>query len=268
MDRLAGFYAAQNYAVYYGSGMTEELSQFDLVIVEPEGQSEASVRLMQQSGALVLAYLSVMEIPPAAPEVKFFRRTDFLSKEGCLMTNPVYGNLLADLRSKRWMGLLFQKAGRLVTQGGYDGLFLDTIGNVEDKGIPGNLRDLQLMAAVDIVREMRKRFPLHIIVQNSGLEKLCMFTSAYINGICWENPPLTEKIRKPYTEAIVNRLAGLRKQYGIKILMLSEDKEPAGNCICKVEPDSFRYARELIEQRGFLWYRAPYNYVSGINLTS
>lgn len=265
MDRQAGFNQAKNYALYYGLGRARELAHFDLVIVEPDGHNAASLRVMQDAGTLVLAYLSVMEIPPAAPENKLLRTTDYLSNEGSLLSNVEYGNYLADLRSTRWVGLLLQKAGRLI-QSGYDGLFLDTIGDVESTSIPGELRDLQLMAAVNIVGQLRRRFPQHILVQNSGLEKLCSLTAAYINGICWENPPLGIEACIPWVEVITGKLEKLRDTYGIKVLLLQEEKDEAGLGGVGDNTDAiFQLAKDISHSKDFLLYKAPYRYIGGIN---
>ncbi len=260
MNRLARFKQAQKYALYYGTGREGELARFDLVVVDPGGQSDQAVRLLRETGTLVLSYLSVMEIPPFRPEIKLLKNTDLLTENGSLLLNPEYGNYLADLRSKRWLGLLFQQAGRLINQSGYDGLFLDTIGDVEWTRIPGELRDLLLLAAVKIVCELRLMFPGHILVQNGGLEKLCLLTSEYVNGICWENPPLTARASRAWTRTITERLAGLQDKYGLRVLLLLEaqDKTETGND----GTDQFRQAEMIAEQRGFLLYQAPFRYLN------
>lgn len=267
MDRLAKFAAAKNYALYYGVGREEELSRFDVVIVEPAGQSGTSVRKMQDSGTLVLAYLSVMEIHPSTPEMKLLKSSDILIQDGCPLMNQEYGNYLVDLRSNRWVGLLLHRAGRLITHLGYDGLFLDTIGDVESSDYGSDLRDSLLLAAANIVRQLRAVFPGEIIVQNCGLEKLCSLTSGFINGICWENPPFEIEASRPWIKAIVARLENLRESYGLKILLLLENSNEIGLRNSEVADGiNFQLAREIAISKKFLLYMAPLRYVNGVNL--
>lgn len=264
MDRISRFAAAKNFSLYYGLGREDELAAFDVAIVEPAGQSDASVIRMQKSGTLVLAYLSIMEISPTDPQVRMLKTEDFLYVDGQPVINREYRNFLLDLRSRRWLGLLFHKIGKYIVQSGYDGLFLDTIGDVESVELNFGARDLQLMAAVDFLRRIRSMYPSLILVQNCGLERLCYFSAQYINGLCWENPPLDRNACRPWVEMIINQLEQLKKKYGTKVLLLLEGKvgiaeydQPVGN--------NYRMALRIANKNDFLLYRAPFRYVRGVN---
>lgn len=264
MDGTSKFTAAKNFALYYGLGREDELAGFDVAIVEPAGQSELSVIRMQKSGTLVLAYLSIMEISPTDPQVKMLKTEDFLYIDGQPVINREYGNYLLDLRSRRWLGLLFHRVGKLIIQSGYDGLFLDTIGDVESAELDSGARDLQLMAAVDFIRRIRSMYPSLIMVQNCGLERLCFFSAEYVNGICWENPPLDKNACRPWVETIINQLKQFKKKYGTQVLLLLEGK---GGLAEYDLPDgmNYRMARRIAEKNDFLLYRAPFRYVTGVN---
>lgn len=265
MNKLAFFQAARNYALYYGAGNEDKLSVFDVAIVEPAGQQAASLQKIKDSGTLVLAYLSVVELNPAAPEVKLFRDTDFLNVAGQPLMNEAYGNYLMDLRSNRWQGLLRHKAGSLIEHSGYDGLFLDTIGDIESERITPESRDALIMAAVNMISRFRSSFPGAILVQNCGLEKLCNLTASMINGICWENPPLGEITAAPWVRAVTRRLVHLKERHGLKIMLLVEEngaaRAPAGDGNLD---GRCRTARIIAGRHGFLLYRAPLGYVRDV----
>jgi hypothetical protein len=264
MSRLARFAAVKNYALYYGAGREDELAGFDLAVVEPSGQNDMSLREIKNAGALVLAYLSVMEISPDAPEIKLLKGGDFISAEGRPLTNEEYGNYLVDLRSRRWTGLLMHKAGSLITRSGYDGLFLDTIGNVE--AVDVQYKEELFTAAVNIVRQLRYFYPDFILVQNWGLNRLCYLTAGYINGICWENPPFAILSCRPWTESVIRRLEKLKNEYSIKVLLLLEEKGEGCSGAGRAETDDgYRLARKIAERRGFILYRAPYRYIGAVN---
>lgn len=266
MNRLARFAAAQNYALYYGTGKEKELSQFDVAVIEPSGQNDASVHSMQAAGTLLLAYLSVIEAPPSAPEIKLLQTEDFLTQGGCRLTNQEYGNFLIDLRSNRWKGLLWHKIGNLIWHAGYDGVFLDTIGNVESPELSAiDTPNTQLLAAAHFVRQLRTTYPGHILVQNNGLEQLCFLTSAYLNGICWENPPFHQKTSRRWVKQTTHRLAQFKKKYGLQVWLLLEEKV-TGPGVHRVDAaDNFQLAKEIAAHQAFLLYQAPVRYVGGIS---
>jgi len=80
-------------------------------------------------------------------------------------------------------------------------------------------------------------------------------TSPYLNGICWENPPLENKALSQWVGNMIGRLGMFKVRYGLKVLMLKEMRE---------NPDLL--AGEFCRENGFLLYRAPPGYTSGINL--
>lgn len=263
MDRLERFARAGNFAIYYGTGRGGDLAAFDVAVVEPAGQSPESVAAMQSSGTLVLAYLSVVEVPPWDPELKLLKPGDLLQLNGRPYRNEAYGNYLADLRSARWNGLLLHRAGSLLERSGYDGLFLDTIGDVESLALDGGQAGSLLLAAASLVGRMRAMFGGYVLVQNNGLERLCLLTGDYVNGICWENPSLGAP--GPWARAVVSRLEALRNK-GVKVMILLEEQPDTGKDGTWEPGAGVRPAENLCREKGFLLYRAPAGYTGGVNL--
>ncbi|MCR4440810.1 MAG: endo alpha-1,4 polygalactosaminidase [Peptococcaceae bacterium] len=252
MERRKAFAGIRNFALYYGRGRAEELARFDLAVVEPSGQAQASLKTMREAGTLVLAYLSAIEISPGAGEFEALQKEDFLSAGGGVpLINGIYGNRMADLRSERWNRLLRRKASSLLSSG-YDGLFLDTIGNVEHPALSPECRDGLIMAAVNLLKEFREEYEGHVFVQNNGLERLCLYTARLVDGICWENPPFAETKSKAWLEAVMNRLKALQEKAGLKVLLLMEGKQPG---------ERLRLAKKAAAENGFLFYRAPEDYL-------
>jgi len=241
---------ATNYRLYYGYGQEEELARYDLAIVEQAGQTPNSLKKIKESDTLVLAYLSVMEIAVSAPEFQQLKKADFLEDGKEQYINKEYGTYLVDLRSPSWKRLLFRKIENLFSDG-YDGLFLDTIGDVEFPDIPSYLRDIQIIAAVQLLQEIRKRFPEHLLLQNNGLEKLCLYTGSILDGICWENPPFARRESQAWVNGIINRLHYLQAGFGLKVLILIEGKQDK-KVVCA--------AQEIALEKGFLFYQAVDGY--------
>jgi uncharacterized protein (TIGR01370 family) len=244
---------ATDYALYYGLGRYEELSCFDIAIVEPAGQSKESVKAMQQAGALVLAYVSFMEVAEYAEEFKLLDKSHFLKEKDIILRNVEYDTYLIDIRSLAWQQLLLKKIDNLAVLG-YDGFFLDTIGDVENSTINSQTRVELIAAAINILKYIRYRYPEYILIQNNGLEQLCSSTASLIDGVCWENPPFNKKECSAWIERITNHLQMLQSLFRIRVFMLLEENEKI---------DMVRVEKKAREQ-GFLFYEAVKGYVGGV----
>lgn len=253
LNRKQKLAAAQSYALYYGVGCAEDLAKFDVAIVEPAGQTTQSLKRMQESGTLVVAYLSIMEIADYAEEYRLLQRQDFLMKKNEIMKNEQYDTYIVDVRSPLWQEILVQKASGLL-QKGYDGLFLDTIGDVENLAIPSDTRDELIMSVLGILRNIKKASSGHVLIQNSGLERLCLYTASLLDGICWENPPITTRENEAWVKTMQQRLKQLQKEHGLKVLMLFED-----DMVIEVGEE-----KKKAEEQGFLFYQASKGYVTGV----
>lgn len=244
---------ANNFVLYYGHGRAEELSHYDIAIVEPAGQSTEDIKRMQDSNTMVLAYISVMEIAEHAADFKLLEEKDFLHTNNTILCNRLYGTYFIDLRSNRWQRILLQKINNLFSAG-YDGLFIDTIGDIEDPMILSTTKDELIMAAINFLRKIRDSYSDHILIQNNGLEKLCLYTASILDGICWENPPVDRKDNKNWVKEINNRLQELQKDLNIKVFILFEEDMRID--ISKEEKQA--------KERGFLFYQAVKGYVKDI----
>ena len=253
MNRTARLQSIKNYALYYGIGREQELVEFDMVIVEPKGQTKESIIRLKESGTLVLAYLSVMEIHASDPEAKLLRDADFLTKKGQRLQNPRYENWLADLSSERWNSLLTRHAVELINDFKYDGLFLDTIGDVEGDFLDLEKRDLLLVAAAHLLRRFRSVFPEQILIQNCGMERLLHYTAQYIDGICWENPCLEHR---SWFQPIIDNLSRFKRELNLQVFFLLEENTNTR--------DMQTLVKRIAAEKGFLSYTAPSGYVSGI----
>ncbi|MFC0215189.1 endo alpha-1,4 polygalactosaminidase [Paenibacillus chartarius] len=259
MNGRARMKEASTFALYYGVGRVEELSRFDLAIVEPAGQSENEIRELKRSGTLPAAYVSVMEIADYDPMFRLLNDEDFLSDSGGQrVCNEQFGTYMLDLTSPRWQGLLFHRIGSLLVKSGYEGIFLDTIGNVELHRLPAERQLEQLHAAAHMVRQLRERFPEAVLIQNNGLHQLGEMTCRWLDGICWENPNFVAADSMEWSMDTLERLTAFAEGSGVRVLLLIE---LYGN------EDSVRNettVRKAAESRNFMVYGAPPQYVSDV----
>lgn len=249
------FQEARSFAVYYGRGQISQLANYDIAIVEPSAHTAQDIQALKETNTLVIGYVTIMEQGPFHEMFGRLKEDDFLKVNGEKMYKASFDTYVMDLKSKRWRGLLHYQVGKLLLHEGYDGIFMDTIGNVESPDIPPVEAQLQIERAAEITRDIRESFPGHIIVQNNGLERLCVKTAPYLDGICWENPLFSYKETQDWSQSVLSRIVSLKESYGIRALFLHEETE------IKRKPSAGIMAQTIADKHEFLYYEAPDYYI-------
>lgn len=213
----------RNFAVYYGNGYIHELCNFDMVIIEPTWYSCEAIEQLKENRTIPIGYVGVTEVLEGHSLLSGLTDGDFLMKNGERMVQEHYGGYLVDLTSTRWQGRLINHVGSLLIEKKFDGIFLDTIANVERTDPP--FGKPQFEAAVSFVENLRKLFPQAILIQNNGLEYLCHKTAHLIDAIIWENPPIDRQESQRWVSLILEQLESLSVQHLLKVLLLFEKVE-------------------------------------------
>ncbi len=249
MNAKDKFLNAKNFTVFYGKGSLKELSGYDIAIIEPMAQDISSIRQLRNSGKIVLAYLSVMEIRPEQAEFKLHKE-NLLKIDDEYIVNHEFKTYYADLRAKDWMRHLYRKVEIYLTEYGCDGIFLDTIGNLEDYRIPVNMKYILIEEAIGFLEKIKTHFPNSILVQNNGMGLLLNYTKTLIDGVCWENTSFKRGIIGKFNRLITRKLKRLRAEYNTSIFLLTEESSQTEKIT--------RFAN----RNGFLYYNAPVDYIS------
>lgn len=233
--------SVRSYALYYGFGGEEILSQYDLAIVDPGGHDADGLRRLKAKGTLALAYISILEVnrrESGAPPHNVLRL------KGQPMAKEEFDNWVLDprspLTSQRLLGLAEELWHR-----GYDGLFLDTIGDVEDRRFaPGEASEL-VVAASRLVRELHFTLPEAILVQNWGLHRLLPLTATWVDGVCWEEFPYKQVGPVPAVHSGIRTLQAYQDETRLRVLALNQAMANDG------EREA---AASAAERCNFLWY--------------
>lgn len=253
MDRHLRFAMSRNFAVFYGRMGEEQLSCFQTVILEPSGHTPEAIQRIRSQGTLVLAYLSMLEIPPWSPDRSYLCGKDYLQQNGSPLIYESSGNYWVDFRSRNWSNLLLHKISYFLSHLEYDGIFFDTLGDVEEAAFPFHLREETITAVRRMLDRVREVFPRHILVQNGGTQRIIYDTAPYLDGICWENP-LGGPDPEPVTCLLLYNLKKIKDEYNIQILMLIEN-----------EHNNIPAARKIAADNNFLFYHADCGYSGRIN---
>lgn len=257
-ERMA---AARNFALYYGSESLGALAGFDLVILEPDACSEGDIRGLRARGGLVCGYLSVLEVDGPLG-LRQAQPADYLMIGGERKRNPSSSNWVMDPRSEHWVQVVLQRAERQILGKGCDGIFLDTIGNVEDPELPRSLAAQLIPASALLIGRIRERFPDALLIQNWGLGFLYRLTVPYLNGLCWENFPLKWP-EDPWSLSKLGELERVSRKTGVRALLLAQ-----ANGSVSAGTSAWEDARETLVKAGrcgFLFYAAPGGYTTGVS---
>ncbi|OPZ75503.1 MAG: hypothetical protein BWY80_00121 [Firmicutes bacterium ADurb.Bin456] len=240
MNARQRFKRIKNYCLYYGQGRAEMMTPFDLAVVEPSGQDESGRRLLKDNGTLVAGYVSVLEFPRDRCREMKLAAGDLLCSGSTPLLNTYYNNKIMDPRSERCRQILWERASRLIEGQGYDGIFLDTIGDVEDERLAPDASGPVLIAAAKLVYDLRKTYPEHILIQNSGLINLWELTARYVDAFCWENFHQVLDLDPGQALAMARRLFRAGALYGPRTLLLAGIEGVSGRVKKYVE-----FAREM-----------------------
>lgn len=245
-----------SFVVYYGRGPVVGMEAFDLAILEPAGWSLSDRSALQAMGVTTLAYLSVLEATPGTRADAGLARDDLLVIQGAPWAIPQFGTMVVDPRSRRWQRFVYQRAMALL-QAGWNGLFLDTLGDLEAPVVQGELGRL-LPAAAELVHGIRACAPDAYLVQNNGVWVLLPLVVTDLDGVCWETSMELAK-GGPFADAALAALTLAKNRYGVTPLLL-----------CTPEPgqqeETLRFMHGLSRRFGFRSYVAPGTYTEAIRL--
>ncbi len=246
----------RSFVVYYGYGPLPEIGSFDIAILEPAGWRHEDMMALSRRGVKCIAYLSAMEATRATltrlgiPERQLLRAGDgpWLREQ--------FGTYVVDPRCRPWRAHLAAEARRLL-QEGWAGVFLDSLGDVEDQTVQDRAGWL-LPAAADLVRGVRQEIGDRLLLQNNGIFLLLPLVAQLIDGICWEGSFDPETTGGPWLRMVLEQIAKVVRQEGITPMLLSEipADDAAQGRLAMLEEMSRRY--------GFLSYAAPLDYARAI----
>lgn len=151
-------------ALFYGrNAPLDELHAFDIAVVDPgHGYDPNTYRTPSSE---LFAYVSVGEVHPTRSYFKDLPETWRLG------ANTAWGSVVIDQSQPEWPRFFSERVVAPLWQAGYRGLFLDTLDsyrlggkNVDEKA--------QQQGLIEVIRELRRRFPGIRLIANRGFEIL------------------------------------------------------------------------------------------------
>lgn len=237
-----------SFAVYYGSSWSDELVNYDLLILSPL-YSESYVSKLREEGAVVLGYVSISTVggwEPWASQV-----TDDI----VLSYDPTWGEKIVNASSLRWRRILLEEAIPWVLSKGFDGVFLDNLDVVD--AYP-QLRT----AIVSLVKEVRGSFPDIVVAVNRGFS-IVEEVAPYVNYVVFESfgtyYDFSEGCYKKWSgsdlrwiKTTSEKLSQLSSKHGFKVLVLAY-ADPNNS---EQFAEYVSFVKELASKYGFSYYVA------------
>lgn len=152
------------WAVYYGEDIAlEKLAGYDLIVLDAGFKGD--IRQIVRQGQDPLCYLSLGEIKRSSPWFGAVEKSDILLHENASWPDT----FVCDVRQRSWPALILERAVPAIVERGFKGLFFDTLDT------PPHLEQLDperyagmRLAALDLVRAIRRAFPDLVLLMNRG----------------------------------------------------------------------------------------------------
>ncbi|GJD52649.1 hypothetical protein OPKNFCMD_5415 [Methylobacterium crusticola] len=170
------------WAVFYGEDIApERLAGYDVIVLDAGFKGDVGQIVRQ--GKDLLCYLSLGEIKRSSPWFGGLENSGVLLRE-----NPSWPDtFVCDVRQRSWSALILEHAVPAIAARGFKGIFFDTLDTPPhlEQVDPDRYAGMRL-AAIDLVRAIRRAFPDLILLMNRGYALLPELRSE-IDGVVAES---------------------------------------------------------------------------------
>ncbi|WJH35020.1 endo alpha-1,4 polygalactosaminidase [Paenibacillus sp. CC-CFT747] len=220
------FQQVNSYTIYYGEATPERMAQLkrkNLVIIEPHQFTAGQIQEIRKAGTLVIGYLSVMESPVwNQARMTKLQAGDYLLNNGQRIRFAEWNSYLMDLRSRHYRTVLLEEIRSSIAGKGLDGIFLDTVGDMDDRLTDQKVQTEIRQAYRGFLQETSAKFPALTLIQNRGFDTL-PYSLPYLDGFLWEDWRSTWK-QNVWMKQRVQQLQ-LAQQGGLKVFSVSTRKD-------------------------------------------
>lgn len=242
-DRLT---AVNKYKYYLDKGNDEigkEMAKEDLVIVEPIEMQQKYIKQAQKNGTLIYGYINAMEADKW--NLAFYsqlKEEDFYKDErGEKMYFSEWDSYLMDMTSEHYQALLLEEIQKQIVQKGLDGVFLDTVGNIESY-LPEKEQGVQNEAMLAFIKNIKQQYNDLSIAQNWGFQTLVDYTAPYIDFVMWENFSYDVVGEDEWALNKMQQLIQIREKFGTQVMTIGFDDEEKSRALAEKFHFKFFYS--------------------------
>ncbi|WP_338753354.1 endo alpha-1,4 polygalactosaminidase [Bacillus sp. FJAT-52991] len=219
----------ETYKYYLDKGtdtIGEQMKQMDLVIVEPIEMQQKYIDAARSNGTLIYGYINAMEADKWNEEFySQLTEEDFYKDEhGEKMYFEEWDSYMMDMTSPHYQEILLEEIQKQVVQKGLDGVFLDTVGNI-DSYLPEQEQAEQNEAMKAFMQKIKQQYNGLSIAQNWGFHTLANYTAPYIDFIMWEDFSYNVVGEDEWALHMIEQLKQVRNEYGTQVMAVGFDDE-------------------------------------------
>lgn len=235
------------FGISYARVDPSQVSNYKMIIIEPDFYTPADIHSFKQKGPSVIAYVTLGEVD------KYRWYYPDLEEIGFLGINENWDSPFLNLEDLKTRELILEKVIPRILEKGVDGLFLDTVDAVS----PYTSRKHLAPYMLELIRGIREKYPNIVIIQNAGLF-LLEETKYVVDAVAIEDVATmynfdTKEYKIVTDEEYEDRMKLIRthsKQSGLPFLIID----------FAVTPETISTASNRLRSEGF-----PY-FISNISL--
>ncbi|MCL1697191.1 endo alpha-1,4 polygalactosaminidase [Lysinibacillus sp. BPa_S21] len=238
--------AVTKYKYYLDKGndkIGKEMAKEDLVIVEPIEMQQKYIKQAQKNGTLIYGYINAMEADKW--NIEFYsqlKEEDFYKDEhGEKMYFSEWDSYLMDMTSKHYQALLLEEIQKQIVQKGLDGVFLDTVGNI-DSYLPEKEQGAQNEAMLAFIKNIKQQYNNLSVAQNWGFQTLADYTAPYIDFVMWENFSYDVVGEDEWAFDKMQQLVQIREKVGTQVMTIGFDDEEKSRALAEKYHLKFFYS--------------------------
>ncbi|MEC2076206.1 endo alpha-1,4 polygalactosaminidase [Metabacillus fastidiosus] len=219
-----------SYSIFYDhvdDAKVKQLSKYDMVVIEPHEITKERVAALKEKGTLTLGYISIMELQTWDEEfVAKVQDSDYLRVNGEKVYVEDWDTYLMDITNKHYQQLLLDEIQDEIAGKGFDGIILDTVGDIDDffykkDEIANPLRQ----GYVEILQQIKNQHSNLLLLQNWGFKTLEASSKNYIDGIMWENFDKGRLETNEWGQNWISYFKNLKQQEQIAVFTVAPDSK-------------------------------------------
>lgn len=217
----------QSYKIFYDEPtpkVQRQMKKYDLVIVEPAFYTKDLVTKLKKSGTKLYAYVSVMESDTWNTErVNSLQSQDFFTENGQRIHFKEWDSYLMDMTSSHYRSVLMNDIKTQVVAKGFDGVFFDTVGDMEDQFFVKDPKQYkaQTKGFITFLDQLEREYSDLSKIQNWGIELFKEETASYMDAIMWENFEYKTVSTDEWSKNQIKALQQLKKEHNFEVFTVS-----------------------------------------------
>lgn len=222
----------KNYRIYYGEvndSEAEQLGNYDMAILEPHQVNKEHVSKIKETGTLTFGYISIMELQNWDKKfVSKVKESDYLLDNAEKIYIDKWDTYLMDIASTRYQQLLINEIEEEIIQKKFDGIFLDTVGDIDDFYHDNEEMSAHLRAGYHVLLQtITQKYPDMLLIQNWGFPTLKTISKDYVDGIMWEDFNKKQLTNSQWGQKWVKYLQKLQQKENLAVFTVVHDKNSA-----------------------------------------